>query len=184
MRCWRFIVPTSRRCANYGQAASTFAGMAHITGGGVIDNLPRILPEGIGARDPARNVGRTADFRSDSAAWRGQRRRNVPRLQHGLRNAGDRATRAGGGGKKLCHRSGNSRKREFQRQNHGRVGRFNDGATGCLDFRLRHEFAGNSRRSGTGRARRRWSALLSPIARRLMAWCALNKRACRRSIFR
>jgi phosphoribosylformylglycinamidine cyclo-ligase len=31
-------------------ASGVIAGMAHITGGGITDNLPRILPDGVGAR--------------------------------------------------------------------------------------------------------------------------------------
>ena len=32
------------------RAAVTVKGLAHITGGGVFDNLPRVLPTGLGAR--------------------------------------------------------------------------------------------------------------------------------------
>ena len=45
-------------------------GMAHITGGGLTDNLPRILPDGTGARIDRRDVARAAALRVAAADGR------------------------------------------------------------------------------------------------------------------
>ena len=43
-------------------------GAAHITGGGITDNTPRILPKGLGVRIDARLLARAADFRAAAQA--------------------------------------------------------------------------------------------------------------------
>ena len=73
-------------------AAGLVKGMAHITGGGITDNLPRILPAGTAAE-----VDRASWTVPPLFAWLadgrpGAARRPVPRLQHGPR-AGRRRER-------------------------------------------------------------------------------------------
>ena len=54
MFCWRphanYVAPVKRIL----DAGIPVKGMAHITGGGLVENVPRVLPEGLGAViDPA-----------------------------------------------------------------------------------------------------------------------------------
>ena len=41
--------------------------MAHITGGGVVENVPRVLPEGLGVVHRPRDVDAAADLWADAA---------------------------------------------------------------------------------------------------------------------
>ena len=61
-------------------------GIAHITGGGLIDNVPRILPDGLAARVRARRLARAGAVLADPEAGQRRRRGHVPRLQHGPRH--------------------------------------------------------------------------------------------------
>ena len=86
--CWR---PTRIYAAAAAalRAACDVRAMAHITGGGMPGNLPRVLPEGLGARVDERLWQAPAVF-----AWLagpGRRaRRDAPRLQRRPRLRGDR----------------------------------------------------------------------------------------------
>ena len=93
-------------------AKGAIKGMAHITGGGITDNLPRMLPPGI-ARAIDRGAGRSPPLVPVAAASRARcPRRHVPDLQHGDRpdpglHAGARRTR--------CWRLCSSRRGERRR---------------------------------------------------------------------
>ena len=87
---------------SYGKAmaplleADLVHGMAHLTGGGFYDNIPRVLPENL---DVDRQVGRVAGaagLRSDRARGRGLLRRDAPRVQHGHRHGRLRGRRRRG----------------------------------------------------------------------------------------
>ena len=88
-------------------------GLAHITGGGVVENLPRVLPEGCGARIEKGAWPVPPVFPLARRSGRCPRGRDVPRVQHG---AGD----ARGGGCGYRRRGGKRNRR------HGRVPRRRD----------------------------------------------------------
>ena len=60
-------------------------GMAHITGGGITENLPRGLPPGCAARIDRGAWDRPATLWLSREAWPDLDRRDVPHLQHGDR---------------------------------------------------------------------------------------------------
>ena len=66
-------------------------GLAHITGGGLVDNVPRVLPEGLEAVLERRAWTRDPVFDWLQSAGPRRRRGNVPRVQ--LRHRHDRAGR-------------------------------------------------------------------------------------------
>jgi len=63
---------------------------AHITGGGVIDNVPRVLPEGLAATIE-RSTWTVPPIFTASSARRRPPRGDVAHLQHGGRDGGDRS---------------------------------------------------------------------------------------------
>ena len=69
-------------------------GLANITGGGLPDNIGRILPPGKRVRDSARCVAGAAGLRLAAEAGQRGRAGDVPRLQHGHRLRGDCRRRA------------------------------------------------------------------------------------------
>ncbi len=66
-------------------------GLAHITGGGITDNLPRILPEGTGASIARDGWDVPPLFQWLQRTGQRRRRRDVARVQHGRRD--DRGVR-------------------------------------------------------------------------------------------
>ena len=89
----RSYLPALGRCSTPPTTRPMVKGLAHITGGGITDNLPRILPEGVTARIQ-RAAWTVPPLFGFLQTWRQRsRRRHAAYLQHGHRD--DRGVRAG-----------------------------------------------------------------------------------------
>ena len=69
-------------------------GMVHITGGGLVENIPRVLQPTSHRGAAARRLDHAAAVLLAAAAWRRGRRRDAPRLQLRHRHGGHRGCRA------------------------------------------------------------------------------------------
>ncbi len=65
-------------------------GLAHITGGGLIDNLPRVLPKNCDARIETKSWRVPAHLPGTAAERKDRSRRNVSGVQHGHRHGRNR----------------------------------------------------------------------------------------------
>ena len=68
---------------------------AHVTGGGILENLPRALPEGLGATIQSGELAGAPDLRPRARDLGRLRRRPVRDVQHGDRHAAGRRTDLG-----------------------------------------------------------------------------------------
>ena len=76
--------------------AGMIHGLAHITGGGLIDNLPRVLPKNCDAVIETKSWRVPAIFEMLQRKGRVDRDGNVSGLQHGHRHGGDRCAQERG----------------------------------------------------------------------------------------
>ena len=115
--------PTGRICGPSSRLLEStpglVRGLAHITGGGLTGNLPRVLPPGTAARI-VRDWQRAARLRFPAARGERARGRDVPDVQHGDRDGRGGGARVRGGGQGPA---GRGRRAWRGADRHGRRGR-------------------------------------------------------------
>ena len=90
IRPTRIYVRPLRRVLNYYKVKSVVHGIAHITGGGLRENLERDFARGSAGSHRSPRVADSADLSLAAAAGRNRRRRDGHRLQHGRRHGAGR----------------------------------------------------------------------------------------------
>ena len=84
IRPTRIYVRPLRRVLGYYKVKSVVHGIAHITGGGLRENLERILPDGRAGGHRAARLAGAAGLSLAAAAGRNRRRRNGPVFNMGV----------------------------------------------------------------------------------------------------
>ncbi len=105
MRTHKSYWPVLRRLFE----AEAVTAVAHITGGGITENLPRVHAQRHGRASHTRKLASAADLQPPAKARQHQRRRNAAHLQHGYRHG------AGGPAEEVQARADRARTRRRKR---------------------------------------------------------------------